>query len=151
MSKRIPKVADVPKTAGIYKIVNLANGHCYIGQSKCLHSRAIMHFRTLEQNRHCNPYLQNAYNKYGRGVFCFEVLETPVKWIHLDDREQYFIELLRPAYNIVRNVYEGISCVKNDKAAMDYTELAHEDEMIKPYGWADEHRPRWHSKVYGGG
>lgn len=149
---KIRKVANIPKSSGVYRIVNIVNGHCYIGQSKDLHARAVDHFCLLDHGKHYNPYLQNAYNKYGRGSFVFDVLETPVKWGHLDDREQYFIELLKPTYNIIRNVYEGLRCALNDKETHDSElQLMTYGESIKPIGWADANRPHWHRAVYGGG
>lgn len=55
--------------AGIYKIVNTATGACYVGQSQRLKKRIKEHFRLLRWNKHTNPKLQNAYNKYGADNF----------------------------------------------------------------------------------
>jgi group I intron endonuclease len=54
---------------GIYKIVNKATGQCYVGQSQRVKKRLKEHFRLLRQNKHTNPHLQNAYNKYGAENF----------------------------------------------------------------------------------
>lgn len=56
-------------TCGIYKLVNKATGHCYVGQSQRMEKRIKEHFRLLRWNKHTNKHLQNAYNKYGAENF----------------------------------------------------------------------------------
>jgi group I intron endonuclease len=55
--------------SGIYKIVNLAKGDCYVGQSQNVKKRVSEHFRLLRNGRHVNAKLQNAFNKYGESNF----------------------------------------------------------------------------------
>lgn len=91
--------------AGVYLISNNVNGKCYVGSTIHLDQRRKQHFSRLEHNKHVNKHLQNAYNKYGREAFEFEVLEI----IDIDDsikenllmREQFWIDNLKPAYNIL--------------------------------------------------
>jgi group I intron endonuclease len=59
--------------AGIYKIVNKANGTCYVGQSQYINKRIREHFRLLRLNKHSNQRLQNAFNKHGRENFSWEI------------------------------------------------------------------------------
>jgi group I intron endonuclease len=59
--------------AGIYKIVNKANGTCYVGQSQRVNKRIREHFRLLRLNKHPNQRLQNAFNKHGRESFSWEI------------------------------------------------------------------------------
>jgi group I intron endonuclease len=54
---------------GVYKLVNKATGQCYVGQSQRCKKRIREHFRLLRHNKHTNPHLQNAYNKYGAENF----------------------------------------------------------------------------------
>ncbi len=54
---------------GIYKLVNKVTGQCYVGQSQRVKKRIKEHFRLLRWNKHTNPHLQNAYNKYGAKNF----------------------------------------------------------------------------------
>lgn len=56
-------------TCGLYKIVNRATGHCYVGQSQRMKKRIREHFRLLRWGKHPNRHLQNAYNKYGAENF----------------------------------------------------------------------------------
>lgn len=64
------------KTQGIYKITNLINDKCYIGQSRNIEARIKKHFSDLEKNIHHSQYLQEDFNKYGKENFSFEILET---------------------------------------------------------------------------
>lgn len=84
--------------AGVYLISNNVNGKCYVGSTIHLDQRRKQHFSRLAHNKHVNKHLQNAYNKYGREAFEFEVLEI----IDIDDsikenlltREQFWIDNL---------------------------------------------------------
>lgn len=67
--------------AGVYLISNNVNGKCYVGSTIHLDQRRKQHFSRLAHNKHVNKHLQNAYNKYGREAFEFEVLEI----IDIDD------------------------------------------------------------------
>lgn len=60
---------------GIYKIYNNFNSKIYIGSSNNIKKRILSHFRDLKVNNHRNGYLQNAYNKYGKDYFKYEILE----------------------------------------------------------------------------
>ena len=59
----------------IYEIRNLVNNKVYIGQTIHKNIRKYTHFHSLEINNHDNPYLQNAYNKYGKNNFSFKILD----------------------------------------------------------------------------
>lgn len=81
---------------GIYIITNLITGKTYIGQSIDIQRRFHEH-RCIshESNRH----LKYALAKYGKENFKYEVLEE-CKEDKLDERERYYIEKLKPEYNI---------------------------------------------------
>ena len=66
-------------TYSIYRIVNFQNGKCYVGQTTNAQRRKTRHFRDLALNIHHSKKLQNAYNKYGAGVFYFEVIQTDIQ------------------------------------------------------------------------
>lgn len=82
--------------AGVYKISNSSNVMLevllmQVDQNTFLH------------NRHINQHLQNAYNKYGRE--CFEIIETVEITDNIKqdllDREQFWIDNIKPEYNIL--------------------------------------------------
>jgi len=79
------------KTVCIYMIVNIINGNAYIGQTTDYDARKRNHEAQLSRDMHHNDYLQNAWNKYGPGVFTFEIIET-CSAEQLNDKEKYYIE-----------------------------------------------------------
>lgn len=90
--------------SGVYKIENLVNGKCYIGSTKDFRERRHRHKINLENNRHINPHLQSAYNKYGKENFMFEVVEYVKGESNLLKREQHYLDnlSLETLYNISR-------------------------------------------------
>jgi len=60
---------------GIYSITNIINGKKYIGSSTKIVKRWTEHRCHLKYNTHTNPILQNAYNKYGKDNFKYEIIE----------------------------------------------------------------------------
>lgn len=78
------------KICGIYCIENLVNSKKYIGQSVNIHNRWNVHKAELRHNRHDNPHLQNAWNKYGENNFNFFILEQ-CDYTELDDKEIFYI------------------------------------------------------------
>ena len=87
---------------GIYKIENLVNGKLYIGQSVNLRKRRTRHFTELRNNKHTNPHLQRAFNKYGEKNFNFEII-LYCNTEDLNYYENFFINLYKTqssGYNI---------------------------------------------------
>ena len=76
---------------GIYKIVNKATGHCYVGQSQYVKKRLKEHFRLLRLNKHPNGHLQNSYNKYGLENFYGSIEIECDSTVDLDQLEEMFI------------------------------------------------------------
>lgn len=63
------------KQSGIYKITCRPNNKIYIGSAINIRIRWNRHINELKMNKHVNPILQNAYNKYGLNSFIFEIIE----------------------------------------------------------------------------
>lgn len=78
---------------GIYCIENLTNHKKYVGQSIDIHNRWKDHKRELNGKRHCNAYLQRAWNKYGEDKFFFYILEE-CDMLMLNEREIHYINVL---------------------------------------------------------
>lgn len=62
----------------IYQIENLVTHESYIGQTINFKQRQKTHINQLKGNRHENPKLQNAWNKYGEQEFHFRVWEFEI-------------------------------------------------------------------------
>jgi len=80
------------KTSCIYKITCLKNNKFYIGSSTDINTRLDTHKRLLRKNKHSNPHLQNAWNKYGEQNFKYEIIETIHDINQLLIREKWWID-----------------------------------------------------------
>lgn len=93
--------------SGIYRIKNIITGDCYVGSATNIERRWKTHRNDLKKNKHCNQYLQRAYNKYGIDAFKYEIFEIcPVEY--LLEREQERIDSGAFKYNIC--MVAGNSC-----------------------------------------
>lgn len=81
------------KVCGIYKITNLSNDRCYIGQAKNVSSRFVQHMKaacgvdTPQGNK-----LYNAMMEDGLDNFTFELIEECLPE-ELNEKENYYIQL----------------------------------------------------------
>lgn len=100
---KFPIIFNGKKTSGIYKITNLKNEKCYIGQAVDLYNRACQHLKcglgidTPQGNK-----LYSAMRKDGIQNFTFELLEECVPE-DLDEKERFYIGV----YNSVDYGYNG--------------------------------------------
>lgn len=88
--------------AGIYRIVNTLTKKYYLGSALDLDRRKKAHLNKLKNNKHHSKKLQNSFNKYGEGVFVFEIMEqvyfpndysNAIKIEYLQCLEQYYLDL----------------------------------------------------------
>ena len=86
------------KIIGIYRITNAITGDFYIGSSKDVKKRWVSHKCKSRWNRFPNNPMYLDMRKYGTDKFVFQILEE-VEESFLKEREQYFIETLKPTYN----------------------------------------------------
>ena len=86
------------KICGIYKITNTITGDFYIGSSNDVKRRWKEHKWPSRWKQCKNNPMYLDMRKYGIENFVFEVLEE-VEIEKLKEKEQYFIETLKPAYN----------------------------------------------------
>lgn len=91
--------ASFPES-GIYAILNIENEKFYIGSAINFKIRWRVHINQLKRNEHDNVYLQRAYNKDGHQNFIFVILELVYDKSKLIEREQFYIDTLKPNYNI---------------------------------------------------
>lgn len=85
--------------SGIYYLKNIENNKLYIGSSKNIRSRIYNHKNKFKNQKHSNPYLQNAVNKHGFEVFECGILEKCDEK-DLLSKEQYYLDTLKPEYNL---------------------------------------------------
>lgn len=85
---------------GIYKITNLINQHCYIGQSTQIQRRWNSHKNAAfrQQDETYNYPLYKAFRKYGLQNFSFQIIEECSR-NQLNERQNYWINFYSPQYN----------------------------------------------------
>lgn len=86
------------KISAVYKIVNEVTGDSYVGSSRNVFQRWVVHKLLSTWKRNPNKALYKDMQKYGVDKFRFQIL-APVMEEHLKDVEQEFIEMLSPTYN----------------------------------------------------
>lgn len=117
---------------GIYCIQNLITNDLYIGSSTNIGNRKTKHESLLKNNKHDNHLLQSAVNQYGIENFKTGVLEYTTE--NLKEKEQYYLDLLNPIYNITRDVILNTPSLSS-RAKMSSTRKRLMDEgIIKKQG-----------------
>lgn len=97
-------VKNNKKKSGVYRWTNLTNGKSYIGSSVDLGYRLKQYFSVSYLTRKKSvSSISSALLKYGHSNFKLEIMEYCVatKTIILE-REQYYINLFNPEYNILK-------------------------------------------------
>lgn len=84
------------KISGIYKITNVETNDCYVGSSIDIKRRLAVHKCPSVWKQYSNKKLYIDFQQYGLDKFKFEILEETD---NLKEREQYYIDLLKPVYN----------------------------------------------------
>lgn len=105
--------------AYIYGIKNLKNNKIYIGSTKSLNSRKYEHFYHLKRNTHHSEHLQKSYNKYGKNIFAFFLIEECTN-SNRKERELYHININKSferdfGYNIYEPNEGNFKCSESTK------------------------------------
>ena len=86
------------KISGVYKITNTVTNDFYIGSSKDVKKRWSRHKWPSIWKRYPNNPMYLDFQKYGTDKFDFEIL-AEVEIDKLKEKEQQFIDKLKPIYN----------------------------------------------------
>ena len=84
------------KISGVYKITNTITGEFYIGSSKDIKRRWSNHKCRSTWDKCPNSSMYKDMQKYCVDKFKFEIIEETTE---LKQREQYWMNLLKPKYN----------------------------------------------------
>lgn len=101
-TSKIQIIKEIKGKSGIYRWINNENGKSYIGSSVNLSARLYRYFslaHIIVQSKH--SIICKSLVKYGYARVSFEILE----YCNKNDvlvREQYYLDLLKPEYNILR-------------------------------------------------
>jgi len=97
-------LSENKRKSGIYRLNNLVTGKSYVGSSKDLNNRLRAYYSTSNMERIVKKeksIIYKAILKYGHSKFSLDILEYCEPNI-LISREQYYIDLLTPEYNILK-------------------------------------------------
>ena len=118
------------KISGVYKVTNKITGDFYIGSSKDIKYRWATHKSPSTHKRYPNVKLYKAMAQYGRDNFTIEVIEETD---NLREREQYYIEQLKPSYN--NNWAQGLDIERSRLYNIEYHKAHYDYELaaVKAY------------------
>lgn len=85
---------------GVYSIECLPTGKCYVGSSIDMRRRIREHHLKLKQGKHHSPHMQRSYDRHGKESFRDVILERATSRGQLMMCEQYWIDKLKPAFNV---------------------------------------------------
>lgn len=94
------KVTKTVTDSVIYAIEHIVSGKRYVGSAINFKRRQALHVWALSRDRHYNPHLQHAWNKYGADAFQFLILEVIEDKSIIYAREQWWIDQASDRYNI---------------------------------------------------
>lgn len=97
---------DNKNKSGIYCLLNLKNKKIYIGKSNNLNKRISAYLSLWQYNNSNNSLILKSILKHGLDNFALIILEYTKQndLVYLCKREQYWINILRPQYNIILKV-----------------------------------------------
>lgn len=132
--------------SGIYQILNAINGKRYIGSAASLRQRWMAHRSALRLGRHCNGHLQRAWNLYGGKTFVFSVLEYVSDIEGLVEREQYYMDALRPEYNLSPTAGSSLGLVRGPQSEEHRRKIS---EANTGRMWSEEARQKLSAALRG--
>lgn len=91
---------NLHKIFGVYQIVNKLNNKRYIGSTTKSFKDRWRVWKNDLQKGNASSHIQNAWNKYGEDNFNFEIIEVVYNKALVLNREQYWMDTLKPEYNI---------------------------------------------------
>lgn len=104
------------QVSGVYQIANTITGEVYIGSTVNISGRWSSHRYKLRKGTHGNRNLQESWDKHGKGVFEFSVLEVVSDKSELIAAEQRFFRELNPSFNIAPNAGNSLGVIHTEES-----------------------------------
>ena len=132
---------------GIYKIINTVTKDFYIGSSKNVKNRWVKHKCPSTWNKHPNNPMYLDMQKYGVDKFELQILEE-AEVEQLKEKEQQFIETLKPIYN--NNRANGLDVERYKEYNKEYYKEYHKSDKWKEYIKEYQKSDKWkeHQREY---
>ena len=115
-TNKLKILKEIKGKAGIYRWINNINGKCYVGSSVDLSKRLYKYYslaHIIAQSKF--SLICKALVKHGYSTFSFEILEFCDRKDVLV-REQYYLDLLKPEYNILKKAGSPLGYKHTDEA-----------------------------------
>jgi group I intron endonuclease len=118
----------------IYKIVNSINGKFYIGKTiKTVEKRFSVHIYNAKRGG--DTHLYRSIRKHGPENFSYTILESVISKEILNDREKFWIQELKPEYNMTKGGDGGdTSLSPKHKKSMKLYHARQPPETYATYG-----------------
>jgi group I intron endonuclease len=122
---RINILKEQKNKSGVYYLINKTNGHAYIGSSINLSSRMRNYLNNtfLKSKQNINMPIVKALLKYDQSNFSLWILEY-VEPNNLTIRETFYITLLTPYYNVLKQGYSSLGYKHTKETKILLSELA---------------------------
>jgi hypothetical protein len=121
--------ADNRGKVGVYRWINKISGNTYVGSSINISVRMYTYF-SLRSLAKSNRPIDRALLKHGFSNFSLEILE----YCNEDNvlkREQYFIDLLKPEYNIVQTAGSTLGYKHTPESLAKMRDFILSEEVLK--------------------
>lgn len=123
--------------AGIYQWIHKESGKTYIGSAVDLYKRLRQYYSISRLSRNKNQYLSNALLSHGHSAFSLAILEYfDVSNLSLEEskklileREQYYIDSLKPEYNILKIAGSSLGFIHSENSKVLMSE-AHKGKFL---------------------
>lgn len=122
---RIQILKDQKDKSGVYFLINNINGHTYVGSSINIAARMRNYLNNafLKSKQNNNMPIVKALLKYGQSNFSLWILEY-VDHSTLTLRETFYIILLMPYYNVLKQGYSSLGYKHTEETKNLLSELA---------------------------
>lgn len=121
--------ADNRNKLGVYRWINNENGNTYVGSSISLSVRFYTYF-SLRSLAKSNRPIDRALLKYGFSNFSLEILEYCDGKELLLEREQYYLDNLKPQYNIVETAGSTLGYKHTEESIEKMRNFVLSDEVL---------------------
>jgi group I intron endonuclease len=134
---------NLPTETGVYCIYSLVSTKIYVGSASDtkhkyggFRQRLKHHVNALNRGNHDNRHLQRSFNKNGIENFRVVLLEFCEPKFCLD-REQFYIDTLKPEYNIWKIVVSSLGVKRTEETKLKLS-LANKGQGAKPFKFLNE-------------
>ncbi len=110
------------KYFGVYQIKNLINNKFYVGSTTISFSQRWSQWRSDLKRNKGSCYLRASWNKYGGDAFEFSILEIVQEIENVISREQYWIDTLKPEYNLAPVAGNNIGSKRSEETRKKLSE-----------------------------